>query len=63
MEGWDAPFRRTPRDGRPSNYQDRRNGMVKDKGMGSLITEAIENKAEEENKLKFDEDDMFGTHE
>jgi cell division protein FtsZ len=35
--------------------------MAKSRGMGSLITDAIENKAEEENKLKFDEEDMFGT--
>ena len=35
--------------------------MAGSRGMGSLITDAIENKAEEENKLKFDGEDMFGT--
>jgi cell division protein FtsZ len=45
---------------RPSNYQHRRNGMSKNKNMESFITNAIENKVEEESRLKF-EDDMFGT--
>ena len=34
--------------------------MAGNKNMESLISDAIENKAEEENKLKID-DDMFGT--
>jgi len=54
------PFRRAPRDGRPSNYQHRRNSMSENKNMESFITNAIENKVEEESKLKI-EDDMFGT--
>ena len=46
--------------GRPSNYQHRRNGMAENKNMESFITNAVENKVEEESRLKFD-DDMFGT--
>ncbi len=45
---------------RPSNYQHRRNGMAENKNMESFITNAVENKVEEESRLKFD-DDMFGT--
>jgi len=39
----------------------RRNGMSGSKNMESFITNAIENKEEEESRLKLDEDDMFGT--
>ena len=39
----------------------RRNGMAESKNMQSFIETAIENKAEEENKLQIDEDEMFGT--
>lgn len=35
--------------------------MAENKNMESFITNAIENKTEEENRLKFDEDEMFGT--
>ena len=35
--------------------------MAENKNMESFITNAIENKAEEESRLKFDEDEMFGT--
>jgi cell division protein FtsZ len=57
-----TPNRRTLRDGRPSNYQyNRRNGMSKNRNMESFITEAIENKVEEESRLKFNQDEMFGT--
>jgi cell division protein FtsZ len=45
---------------RPSNYQIRRNGMVKNSGMKAFVETAIENKKEEESRLKI-EDDMFGT--
>ena len=45
---------------RPSNYQNRRNKMGKNEGMKSFVENAIENKIEEESKLKID-DDMFGT--
>ena len=45
---------------RPSNYQHRRNDMTENKNMESFITNAIENKVEEESRLKLD-DDMFGT--
>jgi len=56
-----TPNRRTPWDGRPSNYQiTRRNGMSKN-NMESFITNAIENKVEEESRLKINEGDMFGT--
>ena len=43
------------------NYQHRRNGMSKTRNMESFIADAVENKVEEENRLKFDEEDMFGT--
>jgi len=57
-----TPNRRAPWDGRPSNYQNnRRNGMSKNRNMESFITEAIENKAEEESRLVFNEEEMFGT--
>lgn len=39
----------------------RRNGMGENKNMESFITNAIENKVEEESRLKFDDDEMFGT--
>jgi len=56
------PYRRAPWDGRPSNYQNnRRNGMSKNRNMESFIAEAIENKTEEESRLIFDEEEMFGT--
>jgi len=46
---------------RPSNYQMRRNKMTKkSNGMKAFVETAIENKKDEENRLKF-EDDMFGT--
>jgi len=56
----------TPNEGRlgmgvlqlPEN--NRRNGMSKN-NMETFITNAIENKTEEESRLKFDEDEMFGT--
>jgi len=35
--------------------------MAENKNMESFITNAIENKAEEESRMKFDEDEMFGT--
>jgi len=35
--------------------------MAENKNMESFITNAIENKVEEESRLKFDGDDMFGT--
>lgn len=47
-------------EGRPSNYQHRRNGMAENKNMESFIANAVDNKVEEESRLKFD-DDMFGT--
>jgi len=40
---------------RPSNYQNRRNGMAGNKNMESFITDAIENKVEEESRLMLDE--------
>ena len=39
----------------------RRNEMSKNRNMESFITEAIENKVEEESRLKVDAEDMFGT--
>ena len=46
---------------RPSNYQKRRNNMTKkSNGMKAFVETAIENKRDEESRLKF-EDDMFGT--
>jgi cell division protein FtsZ len=39
----------------------RRNGMSKNRNMETFITEAIENKAEEENRLVINEEEMFGT--
>jgi cell division protein FtsZ len=57
-----TPKRRTPWDGRPSNYQNyRRNGMGENKNMEAFITNAINNKAEEESKLIFNDEEMFGT--
>jgi cell division protein FtsZ len=57
-----TPNRRTPWDGRPSNYQNyRRNGMGENKNMEAFITNAINNKAEEESKLIFNDEEMFGT--
>ncbi len=35
--------------------------MSKSRNMESFITDAVENKFEEESRLKFDEEDMFGT--
>ena len=35
--------------------------MAENKNMESFITNAIENKTEEESKLKFDDEEMFGT--
>lgn len=35
--------------------------MAENKNMESFITNAIENKTEEENRLKFDDEEMFGT--
>jgi len=53
-----APFRRGA-----LHYQHRRNGMSKNssKNMESFIANAVENKTEEESRLIFDNDDMFGT--
>jgi cell division protein FtsZ len=39
----------------------RRNGMSKNRNMETFITEAIENKADEENRLVINEEEMFGT--
>lgn len=45
---------------RPSNYQNRRNGMAINNNTQSFIENAIENKAEEESKMVVD-DSLFGT--
>ena len=63
MEGMGCTLRRTLSLGRPSNYQNRRNKKMtgnKEIGLGSFIASAVENKIEEESKIKIDSD-LFGT--
>jgi cell division protein FtsZ len=63
MEGMGCTPGRTPSLGRPSNYQNRRNKKMtgnKEIGLGSFVASAIENKTEEESKIKIDPD-LFGT--